>query len=179
MNIDILFLKDIEIYEELFQKAFGQARSSISIATANVKDVHVETGGGFSSIVELFEQIADKGIEIRLLHSGVPSASFLQHLKDSELIKIKKFSMKRCPRVHFKAVIIDARKVFIGSPNLTGAGMGAKSRYRRNFELGMLSGSEELVDRVSEFFDAIWEGKMCPECKRTHVCPGPLEKREL
>ena len=112
MNIDILFLKDIEIYEELFQKAFGQARSSISIATANVKDVHVETGGGFSSIVKLFEQIADKGIEIRLLHSGVPSASFLQHLKDSKLIKIKKFSMRRCPRVHFKTVIIDAKKVF-------------------------------------------------------------------
>jgi len=174
MNIDIVFLKDIEIYEELFQKAFAAARSSISIATANLKDVHVETGAGFSSIVELFEQIADKVIEIRLLHSGVPSASFLQHLKGSKLIERGKFSIRRCPRVHFKAVIIDAKTVFIGSPNLTGAGMGAKGRHRRNFELGILSASEQLVDRVSEFFNAIWEGKMCGDCKRMNVCPAPL-----
>ena len=178
MNIEATLLKDAEIYRMLFQGAFEKAASSISIATANVKDVHLDAGGGFCSIVEIFERLSEKGIEIRLLHSGVPSASFLDELRTSTLPEAEKFSMRRCPRVHFKAVIIDAKRVFLGSPNLTGAGMGAKSAGRRNFELGLLSASEELVDGISEFFDAIWEGTMCPACKKKKLCPGPLDQPE-
>jgi phosphatidylserine/phosphatidylglycerophosphate/cardiolipin synthase-like enzyme len=178
MRIKATLLKNSEIYEALFHKAFHEAKRSISIATANVKNVHVAAGAGFSSIIELFEAFVGKGVEIRLLHSGVPSASFLRDLKRSKLPEGKVFQMRRCPRVHFKAVIVDARKVFMGSPNLTGAGMGAKSQARRNFELGILSSSEQLVDGVSGFFDAVWEGEMCPECERRRLCPAPIDEPE-
>lgn len=39
-----------------------------------------------------------------------------------------------CPRVHFKCIIVDGVKAYFGSANLTGAGMGAKSEKKRNFE---------------------------------------------
>ena len=179
MDVSITLLKDFEIYEQIFQKELGKAKTSISIATANVKDVHIKGHRGFISIIDLFEKLCASGIEIRLLHGGVPSEPFLEDLKGSELLSEKRFSMRRCPRVHFKAVIIDAREVFLGSSNLTGAGMGAKSEARRNFELGILSSDEELVDRISETFDAIWEGKMCKRCKRLNICPVPLEEPDL
>ncbi len=44
---------------------------------------------------------------------------------------------RRCPRLHAKAVIIDCRAMYLGSANLTGAGLGAKADKRRNFEMGI------------------------------------------
>jgi phosphatidylserine/phosphatidylglycerophosphate/cardiolipin synthase-like enzyme len=44
-----------------------------------------------------------------------------------------------CPRVHLKSLIIDGRFAYVGSANLTGAGMGAKSDRRRNFESGIIT----------------------------------------
>ena len=44
-----------------------------------------------------------------------------------------------CPRVHFKCIIVDGVKAYFGSANLTGAGMGAKSEKKRNFENGVLT----------------------------------------
>jgi len=42
-----------------------------------------------------------------------------------------------CPRVHFKLMIFDLETVYIGSANLTGAGMGLKGENKRNFEVGI------------------------------------------
>ena len=36
-------------------------------------------------------------------------------------------ALRACPRVHFKAVIVDGAFVYVGSANWTGAGLGAKS----------------------------------------------------
>jgi len=179
MDASITLLRDFEIYEEIFQRQMKDAKTSISIATANVKDVHVKGQRRFISVIDFFEKLCGGGIEIRLLHGGIPSQPFLENLKGSALLEKKKFTMRRCMRVHFKAVIIDARRVFLGSANLTGAGMGAKSEARRNFELGILTSNEKLVDKICETFDAIWEGKMCAECKRMNICPVPLEEPEL
>ena len=41
--------------------------------------------------------------------------------------------------VHFKLIIIDSTIAYVGSANLTGAGMGMKSPKKRNFEAGILT----------------------------------------
>jgi phosphatidylserine/phosphatidylglycerophosphate/cardiolipin synthase-like enzyme len=38
-----------------------------------------------------------------------------------------------CPRVHFKLIIIDSTIAYVGSANLTGAGMEMKSPRKRNY----------------------------------------------
>ena len=50
-----------------------------------------------------------------------------------------------CPRVHFKMLIFDFETAYIGSANLTGAGIGMKSSNRRNFEAGILTDSPTLI----------------------------------
>jgi hypothetical protein len=87
--------------------------------------------------------------------------------------------IRRCPRVHAKLIVIDSRLLYIGSANLTGAGLGAKSERRRNFELGTLSTDEQLIDEVSSYFNTIWEGEPCATCGRRDVCPVPLEEPDL
>ena len=55
-----------------------------------------------------------------------------------------------CPRVHFKMLIFDFESAYIGSANLTGAGIGMKSSNRRNFEAGILTDEAHLIDAACE-----------------------------
>ncbi len=62
------------------------------------------------------------------------------------------------PRVHFKAVVVDGTFAYSGSANLTGAGMGAKSENRRNFEVGFITSAQPLSIRLlSNSMNYGWE----------------------
>jgi len=128
------------------------------------------------SIVEIFRSLARKGVEIRLLHAGVPSSAALSELK-RELPR--GLTIRRCPRLHSKAVIIDSTAMYLGSANLTGAGLGAKGEKRRNFEMGVWTESSSMIETVIEEFNQLWEGHHCPACGRRDVCPVPLEEPAL
>jgi len=69
--------------------------------------------------------------------------------------------------------------MYIGSANLTGAGLGAKSPRNRNFELGLVTDELKLIDRTDSLFEMIWCGDMCAECGRKKICPVPLEEFRL
>jgi len=176
MTVELELLEGHELYPRVVQATLLRARRTAWIATANVKDCQVELGGRFTSIVEAFAELCERGVEVRLLHSGVPSAAFRQSLKAAGLAAHPNFRMRRCPRVHFKAVLVDDAHLYLGSANLTGAGLGAKGESRRNFELGFLTRDADMLDRVAALYHRIWEGLMCPDCGRRNVCYVPLEE---
>ncbi len=155
-----------------------RARTSVDIMTADFKAMLVPDGKSRTakSIVQIFRQLAAKGVEIRLLHAGVPSSAALRELK-RELPR--GLAIRRCPRLHSKAVIIDSKAMYLGSANLTGAGLGAKSDCRRNFELGIWTESPAMIDGVMEELNTLWEGRHCAGCGRRDVCPVPLEEPRL
>jgi len=76
-----------------------------------------------------------------------------------------------CPRIHFKTVVVDGRFAYSGSANMTGAGMGAKSVRKRNFEAGFITTEPKLVKQIMTQFDDLWMGKHCPACGRKDYCP--------
>ena len=55
-------------------------------------------------------------------------------------------------------------------PDLTGAGLGAKSDRRRNFEAGVLTDEAALVGKVMAQFDSVWMGSHCEACGRQAFC---------
>ena len=81
-----------------------------------------------------------------------------------------------CPRVHFKIFVFDGMEAYIGSANLTGAGMGMKSRRRRNFEAGILTDDPALVAAAMDHFDSVWAGFRCRDCGRKEYCGDPIVK---
>jgi phosphatidylserine/phosphatidylglycerophosphate/cardiolipin synthase-like enzyme len=158
-----------------------KSRVSLDIATADFKAMLVpQAGRGASSravsIVEIFRRLASRGVEIRLLHAGTPSAPALHELKRALPSNL---TIRRCPRLHAKTVIVDSRAMYIGSANLTGAGLGAKADGKRNFEMGIWTESAALIDAVMEQFNTLWEGRRCQSCRRKDVCPVPLEEPHL
>ena len=169
-----------------------KATVSLDIMTADFKAMLVPppgiaAGGGrrgrsAPSIVQHLVKLAQKGVEVRLMHAGVPSGPALRELKKL-LPKLKadggSLVIRRCPRLHTKAVIVDACAMYIGSANLTGAGLGAKSADRRNFEMGIWTHASSLIDPVMQEFNMLWEGQRCEGCQRKDVCPVPLEEPRL
>jgi phosphatidylserine/phosphatidylglycerophosphate/cardiolipin synthase-like enzyme len=170
------YLQNREIYDEIILKRLQNASKRMRIATANIKDVQVASGRSYISILKVMKKLCRKGVRIEILHAGIPSEPFLRDFKKLALQKEPNFVMRRCLRVHFKCVLIDDRELFIGSPNLTGAGMGAKGVNRRNFEIGVLIEDGTIREKVNALFGDIWEGRMCERCGRKRVCYVPLEE---
>ena len=82
-----------------------------------------------------------------------------------------------CPRVHMKIVVMDSELVYIGSANLTGAGMGMKSTANRNFEAGILTDELGFIDAAMSHFDSIWEGTHCKQCGRKDFCLDCIKEK--
>ena len=173
----VQLIVDGEHFHRVVQEGMLRAEVSLDIATADFKSMWVPAPGAKAqSIVRWLVALAHRGVEIRLLHAGVPSGPALQELARG---LPENFVVRRCPRLHAKSVIVDSAKMYLGSANLTGAGLGAKARDRRNFEWGIWTESIALIDAVAQRFNALWEGECCYGCQRRDVCPVPLEEPQL
>jgi phosphatidylserine/phosphatidylglycerophosphate/cardiolipin synthase-like enzyme len=175
---DVELVADAQHFHRIVREGILKARVGLEIMTADFKAMLVPEPGTrrARSIVDVFRKLASQGVEIRLLHAGTPSSAALRELKQALPANL---TIRRCPRLHAKAVIIDSRRMYLGSANLTGAGLGAKADGKRNFELGIWTESPALIDGVFEQFNALWEGRHCEACRRKDVCPVPLEEPEL
>ena len=208
---EVELIADHEHLGRVVQEGMLRARVSLEVATADFKAMLVpgpaagsaaagrRPAGGrvrgrapgrgrrdaAPSIVEHFRGLAAGGVEVRVLHAGVPSGPALQQLKtpasESKDTTNRRggLTLRRCPRLHAKAVVVDAQWMYLGSANLTGAGLGAKGPTRRNFEWGIVSQDPTLIDAVLGRFNALWEGEHCAGCGRRDVCPVPLEEPRL
>ena len=153
------------------------------IGTANLKELHLEAApgtrararGAYVSILETFEALADRGVELRILHGALPSRPVPRRARAAQVAGEARLAMRRCPRVHLKLIAVDGSALYLGSANFTGAGLGAKGEGRRNFEMGILTDDEAMLDAAQERFERIWSGRECGGCKLRSVCPRPLD----
>ncbi|MCL2640362.1 MAG: phospholipase D-like domain-containing protein [Phycisphaerales bacterium] len=170
---------DAEHFTRVVKYGMARAKVSIDVMTADFKAMLVPGLGkarGAESIVSVFRRLAERGVEIRILHAGTPSSAALVELK-RELPR--GLMIRRCPRLHAKVVIVDASVMYLGSANLTGAGLGAKGEGKRNFEMGVMTSEPRMIEAVSEQMNMLWEGRRCGKCRRKEVCPVPLEEPRL
>jgi phosphatidylserine/phosphatidylglycerophosphate/cardiolipin synthase-like enzyme len=168
--------------------ALATARRSVWIATANVKQIMIEAPigtrdrarGRYVPILDTLQSLCDRGVYVRLLHAAPPSRAFRGELAGrSRRLLPPLFQMRACPRVHLKMVAIDGALLYLGSANFTGAGLGAKGDGRRNFEMGIVTDDEWLLDAAQARFDSIWRGVECGSCRLRGQCPAPLDGRGL
>lgn len=163
------FITDRTIYERVLQEQVPNAQDFVWLGTSDLKDLHVDSKGRMVPFLKVLSNLIKKHVSIRLTHAKEPGKAFRDDFdKYPNLIG----GMERllCPRVHFKCVIVDGRFAYSGSANLTGAGMGAKSETRRNFESGIITTDSKLIEPIMEQFDSVWRGDFCPDCQRKEYC---------
>ncbi|MHC4478957.1 MAG: phospholipase D-like domain-containing protein [Planctomycetota bacterium] len=125
------FITDRDIYEKVICGPVPKTHRLLWIATADLKDLHVHKSTKMVPFLEILSDLVNRHVEIRLLHAKEPGPAFR---KDFDRYPNLIDGMERilCPRVHLKTVIVDAAFAYIGSANLTGAGMGANRHRRQN-----------------------------------------------
>lgn len=163
------FITDRQIYEQVFCGRIRGAKRFVWLATSELKDLHVEKAGRMVPFLEVLSDLVRRHVEVRLLHAAEPGRAFRRDF-DRYPNLIKGVERILCPRVHIKAVVVDGEFAYSGSANLTGAGMGAKSASRRNFEAGIITDEEGIIGKIMEQFDNIWRGAYCGDCERKKFC---------
>lgn len=169
----VRYIQDTEHYSEVIAR-MAKARRSLWIATADLKDLYVKTAAKEPiPFLEVLSRLVQRGVEVRLLHAKEPGQPFRE---DFDRYPALWGGMERhlCPRVHAKIVAIDSEWVYIGSANMTGAGMGMKSAQNRNFEAGFLTDEPALIDAAMAHYDAIFCGSFCSRCGRKAFCPDRI-----
>lgn len=165
-----------DTYDAVMNRIVPEATRFLWVVTADLKDLFVEgEGGRFVPFLAVLAGKLRDGVEVRLIHAKEPGPRFREDFdKFPEFVQSDLFERVLCPRMHMKCVIADGRIAYVGSANLTGAGMGAKSEDRRNFEAGFLTEDKEHIRGLTGFLDAFFIGDWCEKCQRRDVCPEPI-----
>ena len=168
----ISYIQDEEHYKKVIEKVTS-VKKSLWIGTADIKDLHVKYGNSSEPFLSVLADLLKRGVEIRLIHAKEPGPIFREEF-DRYPILAKRLERSLCPRVHFKMMIFDLEEAYVGSANLTGAGIGMKSAKTRNFEAGIMTDDPVLVGAAIDHFDSVWAGFRCKECSRKKFCGDPI-----
>lgn len=168
----ITYISNSNHYNEVLSRVM-QVKHSLWIGTADIKDLYIEENRKAIPFLGVLAKLIKKGVAVRLIHAREPEPVFREEF-DKFPILYDGLERVLCPRVHFKIMVFDGKEAYIGSANLTGAGIGMKAEGTRNFEAGILTDDPEIVEQAMNQFDEVWMGKYCKTCKRRDFCPDPI-----
>lgn len=158
--VKLVTYKKRQIYEEVLLDLIAKARTSIKLATANIRNFRVKILEDSFPLSDYMKYFARKGMSIEILTTpNACKSSFVTELRETRNVEIR-----ACARNHLKLVIVDARRAYVGSANLTSSGLGARPVSVRNFEIGFITESAPLITAVETIFDDIWSGALCDFC---------------
>lgn len=168
----VKYIANEQHYSEVLAKVVT-VKHHLWIGTADIKDLYFKIGQSTEPFLGVIAQLLKRGVEVRLMHAKEPGPAFRA---DFDKYPILAGNLERvlCPRIHFKIMVFDLQTVYFGSANLTGAGIGMKSKNRRNFEAGILTNEPSLVDAATKQFDDVWIGLCCKQCGRKDFCSDPI-----
>lgn len=164
----ILYIANEQHYDKVVAH-FAEVKHTLWIGTADLKDVYVKSGCNAVPLLAVTDRLVRRGVAVRLLHAKEPGMPFRKDF-DRYPSLVSGLERALCPRVHFKIIIFDFECAYIGSANMTGAGIGMKSRDRRNFEAGILTNMPAVVNAATNQFDEVWRGIFCKSCGRKDFC---------
>ena len=170
------YISNTDHYKEVLLRV-QSVKHTLWIGTADIKDLYVEVGKDKKPFLALIAQLIRRCVEVRLIHAKEPGPNFREDF-DKYPVLYDRLERVLCPRVHFKMLVFDSKEVYVGSANLTGAGIGMKGEDKRNFEAGILTDDQEIVEKAMNQFDEVWMGKHCKACKRREYCSDPIIKQQ-
>ncbi len=174
MNVDIELMQDACIHQRVIREELPAVQRSVLIVSALMKQTSVKNKQGhFVPFLAILDDLLARGASVSLLFAGRPSLPFLQSLGEYPRV-MREARARICARNDMKLVLLDgglaSQRLYLGSANLTGAGLGSQGSSRRNFEFGLLTQDPALVDWVSAMVAPIWTFQTCKNCRAKRLC---------
>lgn len=169
LMLDADFVFDEQIYRRVLKEEVPATRHELIIASALVKQTRVESAHGIVPFCELLGDLVKRNVRVIVLFSGKPSRPFVDSLREFPDV-LSGVKWRICPRNHMKVVLVDRQTLYLGSANLTGAGLGMKGKNKRNFEFGFVTKDRNLIARMSDILAKIINGDHCDTCGTKKLC---------
>ena len=169
----MLLGNDGEAFEHVVQNGFLLAKKEIWFTSAKTTDFmipnpHTKEAFNFS---HWLVRLRDRGVKINfILSPRERERKVYQKLKNEENIEFR-----FCYDLHLKVILTDNSWLYFGSANLTGAGLGSRTRKgRNNFEIGVITTDRDAIMQVERLLLRIWTGAECQNCyqKNRGYCKG-------
>ncbi len=149
-----------EIYDEFLIKHAFKAEKSLWIMTGVSSDFRVQIVSKKTYRISEVLIALSKHIDLRIISGKGPEGSVLIR----NLWNYDPKLVFHCPRTHSKVFIVDGKEAYIGSGNLTGAGMGRTDPTQRNWEVGIITDEYLELWKLINFYEKLWSGEYCPSC---------------
>ena len=171
------FIVNENHYQEVIEQ-ICVAKKSVKIMTANFKRFRLKPtdnqGKDYNDgtpFIKILMEKAVQGVSVQIICSN-PSPSFTEEWQEyyRQMDEPDHFEYMFCDRNHAKVVVIDDKVGYVGSANVTPAGLGQGIFTPGNFEAGILTKNQEVITSVKDFFSMIWDEKWCINCHRAEKC---------
>ena len=171
-----------ETFRNLLSESLKKAKKTVIILSAYITSTGIKW---------LIEQLKEKSIECTIVTrcNEIDLAQGSSDIESYKLIKEKKWSLKILKDLHAKVFLIDHEVLFLGSPNLTGAGMNLVPAS--NKEIGIktkaLDKDLSIINEISEeatlvndyIFDEIMKWKISlPKMEKSKIPNFPVTIKE-
>lgn len=149
-------------YHEVIER-ICEAKTSIKIMTANFKRFRLkpteDQGENYNDGTPFIKYLMEKavqGVSVQIICSN-PSESFTEEWQEyyRELGSPDLFENLFSDRNHAKVYIIDDKIAYIGSANVTKAGL--RQLTPANYEAGILTKDPGVISSIKEFFSMVWD----------------------
>jgi phosphatidylserine/phosphatidylglycerophosphate/cardiolipin synthase-like enzyme len=120
----VQYISNIEYYETVINR-IRAVKKTLWLGAADMKDLYIKMGRDTAPFLKLLFDLLRRGVEIRLIHAKAPGENFRNDFDKFPLLA-SRMERALCPRMHFKIIVCDWETAYIGSANLTGAGIGMK-----------------------------------------------------
>ena len=163
-------------YQEVIKRICA-AKSSIKIMTADFKLFRLKPTAAQGKkykdgtpFMEFLMEKSKKGVSVQIISSET-SMRFQEEVERAYCGEAgNQFSVCFCVRNHAKVVIIDDKIAYVGSANMTRAGLGQPHASPGNFEIGFITEAPEIITSLNNKFSKITTHEFCEGCHRRKDC---------
>jgi len=175
----LIYGNDGDNIDEIINNGLLKAQKYVWISGAKVGDflvVNPKTKEG-EHITKKIYQMAQRGVKFKFILAPHEKKKTYKNAKTfyQKLQGIDNIEFEFCYDMHMKVILVDGTWMYFGSANLTGAGIGSRTRKgRNNFEIGTITIDQRAIEPIETQLQDIWIANECKDCyqKQTGYCEG-------